>query len=350
MRKYILLAVCAVALTFTSCSNSEEIDIKYQVNVTVDPSTVTGAFHGYLNGGETYGLNMDENSKLLITSLIYDSSDNLVEKKTVFVDDYNNSTKYSLSMKEGEEYTVVAITYSVDMVEEFASYSLLNEDRLDKLSITSQVKNGDSFYSNWSMLGVAVETISSVETENIIYVKPASAIVVLVFNNIHAFDAAGVDTHWIAYKNNDMAQIENGMVEFGATSATNSGYLYNLDVTENPNSKNIFIMLNLLPTPNMAAWAGCSIGENDVRYSDFLENSGADPSLGTGVIDIEAGKEYRFDVYCGECKIALTGMSRSAVGSQSNVEKVGVENKANINHVITPRQTANVMELLDALK
>ena len=57
MKKYFLLVVSAVALAFTSCSDSEEIDIKYQVNVTVDPSTVKSAFHGYSVNDETYGLN-----------------------------------------------------------------------------------------------------------------------------------------------------------------------------------------------------------------------------------------------------------------------------------------------------
>ena len=80
MKKYFLLVVSAVALAFTSCSDSEEIDIKYQVNVTVDPSTVKSAFHGYSVNDETYGLNMDETSKLLITSLIYDNSGNLVSE------------------------------------------------------------------------------------------------------------------------------------------------------------------------------------------------------------------------------------------------------------------------------
>ena len=102
MKKYFLLVVSAVALAFTSCSDSEEIDIKYQVNVTVDPSSVKSAFHGYSVNDKTYGLNMDETSKLLITSLIYDNSGNLVEKKESLVNDYSSSAKYSLKIKEGE--------------------------------------------------------------------------------------------------------------------------------------------------------------------------------------------------------------------------------------------------------
>lgn len=354
MKKYILLVVSAVALAFTSCSDKEEIDIKYQVNVTVDPSTVKSAFHGYSVNGETYGLDMDETSELLITSLIYDNSGNLVEKKESLVKDYSSSAKYSLNMRDGEEYTVVAITYSVDKTNDIDSYLIENENKLDKLTVTSEWRNGNSFYSNWSMLGIATKTINSGNKDNIINVKPASSIVVLTYNNIHAFDESGVDKHWIAYKNNVQAKFSNGNLEYGTISAVNSGYVHELDVTENPNSNNIFVMLNLLPTSGMTVWAGFSVGENEFTYSEFLDFCELDPSLGQGVIDIEAGKEYKFDVYCGDCSINLGNLTRSATGSQSaltnQVAKNSIKNKQYNPNVITPQQSVNVMELVKTLK
>lgn len=354
MKKYFLLVVSAVALAFTSCSNSEEIEIKYQVNVTVDPSTVKSAFHGYSVNEETYGLNMYETSELLITSLIYDNSGNLIEKKESLVKDYNSSAKYSLNMREGEEYTVVAITYSVDKTNDIDSYLIENESKLDKLTVTAEWRNGNSFYSNWSMLGIATKTINSGNRDNIINVKPASSIVVLTYKDIHAFDEYGVDTHWIAYKNNVQAKFNNGNLEYGTISAVNSGWVHELDVTEIPNSNNIFVMLNLLPTSGMTVWAGFSVGENDFTYSYFLDFCELDPSLGQGVIDIEAGKEYKFDVNCGECSISLGNLTRSATGSQNaltnQMVKNSVENKQYNPNVITPQQSVNVMELVKTLK
>lgn len=354
MKKYFLLVVSAVALAFTSCSDSEEIDIKYQVNVTVDPSTVKSAFHGYSVNDETYGLNMDETSKLLITSLIYDNSGNLVEKKESLVNDYSSSAKYSLKMKEGEEYTVVAITFSVDRTNDIDSYLIENESRLDKLTITSEYKNGNSYYSNWSMLGIATKTINSENIENIINVKPASSIVVLTYNDIHSFDESGVDCHWIAYKNNVQANFASGNLGYGSTTAVNSGYVHRLDVTENPNSNNIFVMLNLLPTSGMTVWAGFSVGENDFTYSEFLDFAELDPSLGEGVIDIESGKEYRFDVYCGDCAISLGSLTRAATGTQmvlsNDIVKGNTQNTVYNPNLITPEQSVNVMELIKTLK
>jgi hypothetical protein len=355
MKKYILLVVSAIALAFTSCSDSEEIEIKYQVNVTVDPSTVKSAFHGYLANGVTYGLNMDETSKLLITTLIYDNSGILIDKKESLVNDYNTNVKYSLNMKDEEEFTVVAITFSVDNTHNVSSYLIENENQLDKLTITSKYPNGNSFYSSWSMLGLVAKTINPENRENVINVKPASSIVVLTYNNIHFFDENGVDKHWIAYKNNIQAKFENGNFEYKATSAVNSGWVHSLDVTEEPNSNNIFVMLNLLPTPNMAVWAGFSVGERNIPYSDFLDYCELDPTLGEGSINIEAGKEYRFDVFCSDCTIKLGNLTRSsAAASQSilsnEVNKNKVDNKSYTPNIITPQQSANVMELVKTLK
>lgn len=346
--------VSAIALAFTSCSDSEEIDIKYQVNVTVDPSTVKSAFNGVSMNGETYGLDMDEDSKLLITSLIYDNSGNLVEKKESLVDDYSSSAKYSLNMKEGEEYTVVAITFSVDRTNNIDSYLIENESRLDKLTITAEYLNGNSFYSNWTMLGIATKTINTENNENIISVKPASSIVLLMYHDIHYFDESGVDSHWIAYMNNTQANFANGNLGYGSTAAVNVGYKHVLDVTKNPNSDNIFVILNLLPTSGMTVWAGLTIGEDNITYSDFLEFVGLDPSLGKRVIDIQPGKEYCFDVNCGECTISLSNLARSATGTQmvlsNDMVKNNIQNEVYNPNVITPQQSVNVMELVKTLK
>lgn len=355
MKKYILLVVSAIALAFTSCSDNEEIEIKYQVNVTVDPSTVKSAFHGYSVNGVTYGLNMDETSKLLITTLIYDNSGILIDKKESLVNDYNTNVKYSLNMKDGEEYTVVAITFAVDNTYNLSSYLVENENQLDKLTITSEFPNGESLYSSWTMLGLAAKTINSENRENVINVKPASSIVVLTYNNIHFFDENGVDKHWIAYKNNIQAKFGNGDFEYKATSATNSGWSYSLDVTKNPNSNNIFVMLNLLPTSNMSVWGGFSIGETDIPYSAFLNYCELDPTLGEGTINIEAGKEYLFNIYCGDCTIELENLTRSSVAASQSmlsneINKNKFDNKSYTPNIITPQQSANVMELVKTLK
>lgn len=333
-----MLIVGAIAFALTSCADRGEIDIKYQVNVTVDPSTVQSVFNGYYVNGKTYGTNMYDTAKLLITSLIYDNSGNLVDKKESLVDDYNSSVRYSLELENSKEYTIVAITFSIDETENIDSYLIDNEKSLDKLTITAKFSNGSSFYSNWSMLGLATQTVNLDNKDYIIDVKPVSSIVVLTYYNIHALDAIGVDTHWIAYSNNDRAKFGNGVLEYGATLPSNAGWVHDLDVTENPNANNIFVMLNLLPTPEMSVWAGYYIGENEFEYSELGSTSGR------GEIDIEAGKEYYFDVNCRDLTISLGNLTKSGATEQSMLP-----DRACTLDVITPQQSVNVMELIKTL-
>lgn len=360
MKKNILLVIIALALVFSSCSDREEIDLKYQVNVTVDPSTVLSAFEGISIGGTTYGLDMYDNSELLITSLIYDNSGNLVEKIESRVKDYNNSAQFSISMKEGEEYTVVAIAYSVLPILSIDAYEIENENRLDKLTITPHFHNGNSFYSNWSMLGIATKTINSTNKENLIYVKPASSMVELYFHDIHALpdqliDSLNVNEHYIAYSNNDQANFLNGNLGYVSQLGSGAGWVCSLNVNDYPGANNISIIMNLLPTSEMHVWAGVDLKDGtNIHYSTLLESLQIDPSLGKGVIDIEPGEEYSFTIDCGELSISLGYLNKSATDLQSSqsdkLSEKFVEYKQYVPNVITPQQTVNVMELIKSMK
>ena len=346
--------VSAIVLAFTSCTDSTEVDIKYQVSVTVDPSSIQSSFHGYLVGNETYGLDLDSDSQLLITSLIYDRSGSLVAKNEALVNDYSSSYNYTINMPEGEEYTVVAITFAVDKKNDVDSYVIEHESRLDKLTVTTNYRNGNSFYSSWTMLGIASKVIGYDDREYQIHVKPASAFVVLRYLNIHQWDDLGIDKHWIAYTNNEQAKFNNTGVEFVSTTAVNSGNVTDLDVTENPNSNNIFEIFNLLPTSKMTVWAGFNVGEDEATYSEFLDFSELDPNLGRAVVDIEAGKEYMFVVDCAEFTISVGAMTKSNMDSCSSLsygsDKNNHNNKEFIPNIITPEQSLNVMQLVKSLK
>lgn len=363
MKKNILLVIIALALVFSSCSDREEIDIKYQVNVTVDPSTVLSAFEVIYIGGDPCGLDMDDNCELLITSLIYDNSGNLVEKIESQVKDYNNSAQFSISMKEGEEYTVVAIAYSVDLKFSADAYEIENENRLDKLTITSNQGNGNSFYSNWSMLGIATKTINSTNKENLIYVKPASSMVVLNYLDIHAdihhaldslsIDSLKVNKHFIAYTNNYQANFMNGNLGYVSPHGSSMGWVSSVNVSQA--ADNISVIINLLPTSEMDVWAGVYLEDGtSIHYSTLLESLHKDPSLGEGVIDIKPGEQYEFTVDCGELSISLGYFNKSATDLQSSLsDKLSekfVEYKQYVPNVITPQQNVNVMELIKTLK
>ena len=154
--------------------------------------------------------------------------------------------------------------------------------------------------------------------------------------------------------NNDIANFASGNLGYVSTLGLESGYVHKLDVTANPDGENIFFILNLLPTSGMDVWAGFSIGEINFTYSEFLELCELDPSLGEGVIDIESGKEYYFDVDCGDCAISLGNLTKAATGTQmvlsNDIVKGNTQNTVYNPNLITPEQSVNVMELIKTLK
>ena len=352
MKKYILLVVSAIAFAFTSCSDKDEIEIKYQVDITIDPSTVTSSFHGYLLNGETYGLDMAEDTKLRITSLIYDANGNLVDKKESLVKDYSSNAKYSLTMEEKEKYTIIAITSAVTN-EGYESYIIDNEETINKLTVTANESNGYSYYSNFTILGVAKTEITSKEENVKINVVPASALVVLTYYDIHALDDAGIDTHWVAYKNNDMAIFENSSLSFTSSAAVNSGFVHSLDVTEQGDYSGIFVMLNLLPTSGMKIWGGFDMGEKSASYYSFLQYAGLDPTVSETITNIEAGKEYYIDVDCGNLTVKAGTLSRSAESKgamQINRKVFKSQNITTDAKTIAPQIPTAVLDIIKNIK
>ena len=83
MKKYVLLVVSAVTLAFASCSSNNEVEINYQVNITINPSTVKSAFKGYFVNNQVHGIDMYKDAELLISAFIYDKDGMFVEKKEI---------------------------------------------------------------------------------------------------------------------------------------------------------------------------------------------------------------------------------------------------------------------------
>lgn len=352
MKKYIIFIVAALSSLFIACTNQKEIDLEYTVNITVDPSTVLESFNGISVNNQIYGLDMDEGCDLLITTLLYDEEGILIDKKEFTVADYDSIVQYPILSAKGREYTLVTITYSVDNSydELIHCYSISNEDSLERLMVESNWKNGNSYYSNWTMLGLACETINTDELSHTVKVQAASAIIKLSFYDIHTWDESGIDSQWIAYKNNEAAYYRNGEFTFNTESGVNSGWMYSLDVTAN-DSNNIFAILNLLPTENMTLWGGFNMGDIESSYSDFLEYAGLDPSYGKANITIEAGCEYLFEVYCESFEVHAAKMTRSTDNSIADKVETVKKTEDEINYKYIPtHQSANVIELYNLIK
>lgn len=310
MKKYILLVVSAVALAFTSCSDMEEIDIKYQVDLVVNPSSVLEPFHGFRIGGQNYGLDMydksDGKASLRISTYIYDNSGNRVDVYENLVDDYNSKVTIPISVRDNEEYTIVSISSSIlgTLQSPTAqSFTISGSEKLSTLSILQQsingIYSGNSFGTNWSILGASVRTITS-ENKGVVDINlsPITSMVKISYNNVHAWDEYAVDTYAVQYKNNSTATYSGNQFTF-STALSNGQVSYSdLDVTEN-SGNSIAEIINILPCENMEYNGLLFIGENRLDFVEANEN-------GAGTVNIQSGLEYECKIDCAEWAIEFT--------------------------------------------
>ena len=311
MKKYILLVVSAVALAFSSCSDSEEVEINSEVDITINPSTVKSAFRGYFANNKVWGIDMYKDAELLISAFIYDENGMYVEHKEFHVNDYTSKANFSLAIPEDRWYTVVAITYSVLKNGQASSYKVENYDeRIEDLKITQVDPTGASYYSNWAMLGIKVQEVYSNNKNTFIDVEPASSLVAVQYEDIHAYDEAGVDKHMIIFENNDYVQFEYNIPWYDNSLSNNAGHVNSVDVTLYDENR-YFDILYLLPKNQMYMEACMYIGEYRINYANLRQEAGADPSYGYTKVDIRAGKEYVFEVDCSNLAISVEQLSSS---------------------------------------
>ena len=191
MKNYILLIVSAVAIAFTSCTSSEEIEIndtisKYQAIFKINPATVVEPFTWQAKPGEL--TTIDTSMKLRIRSLIYDNNGDIVTADTSFVSNYTTYVNFTTELERGT-YTVIVIS---DIVQPNADKNHVPEywylSNCDKLSQTKISHAGYIGYED-EILGISSHTISVSESNNEykIDIKPAGAVIYTYYKNIDAW-------------------------------------------------------------------------------------------------------------------------------------------------------------------
>lgn len=368
MNKYIYI-LTALIMLLTSCADSKEIDtIKHQIDVTIDPSTVLTPFHGFRIGGETSGLEMysdkDGVAKLRITSFVYDETGELVEKYETIVDDYTSNMKFSFLAKEDGKYTIVSISNSIyGDPTSIESYMISNENNLSKLSIQQQHYggtncNGESLYSNWSVLGLSAQTIDVNQRDYVINLnlKPATSMIEIRYSSIHAWDEYAVDTYVLQYKSNTMVSFDS-TIPLYTTGLSNGTVNYSdLDVTEN--SGNIIsTIINILPCQSMEYNGLLLLGGERLDFIEVNKN-------GAGKIDITSGKEYNFYVDCKNMAVIASELGTKSKSTISDITNKNIKSST-LNNVIlnnsyydklifSPKNhkqySARIIDLLNSIK
>lgn len=174
MKKYILLVVSAVALAFTSCSDSEDIDINYQTDFIVSAKNVIKPFIEEKEGDFSISDNDDVELKLRITSLIYKEDGEIHSKNEGFVNEYDELFKYTQILPNGN-YKIITFSSVVTKDGSVSTWDYKNEEQLSTLTLT---QNG--FYTE-STLGLYEGSIRVDGSSNVneLYLEPATSMVTI---------------------------------------------------------------------------------------------------------------------------------------------------------------------------
>lgn len=318
MKKYIAVLIGLMAY-FTSCTDKDDVDIKYQVDFTVSPEKVMSGFEEYKEGDFA----LDTDSKVRIRALIYDMSGNLVSKTEELVNSYTTNLTFSTVLPIGE-YNVIT---STDVVEgssvsnlSSAYWTFSSEDNLSKLTIN---RENLMDYMGTGTLGLSQTKVAVNEPTSVaIQVKPITAMIYCLFMNFNDFKGSDFNLTYleIDYKYRMDKIINTGDAwAFNSTSATTDKYrIASLDLT-NPDyeqSKGIYNFHAFLP-------------EADKEFEGYVEYIYKDgkkygETTDPNAISIESGKQYtlNFDV----SQFSMEAYPYTAVKSVS--PKAAVSSKA----------------------
>ena len=193
MKKYISMAMVAIAaFTFSGCSN-EDIQIDRNTLVSIQPSSVVSPFKKQDNN-ELQTL-ADSKFKLRTTLHIYNKEGVLVESATEYLENYLSMMRKNINLPDGT-YTMIAITNVVEKTGSNISreiWKIENTSTIGNLKIEYQeVDPNDDFVYQRAILGIGkqIVTIAPQKSEITLRPEPAGSLIRLVYKGIHKFETS----------------------------------------------------------------------------------------------------------------------------------------------------------------
>lgn len=186
MRRFILLAIVAVATLFNSCQN-ENIPVRRAIDLKINLETIIEPFTYEVLDGELSKPFAD--CELRTQTLIYDIDGYLVESYTDYSDSYNAIIKRSLSLGNGT-YRMVVINDVINRTpgDEWHYWDIKNVSNLNNLTL---IPSDVYVVSRGATLGLACEEINISDNLNgtlEINVEPAGALLLVKVKNAHKYD------------------------------------------------------------------------------------------------------------------------------------------------------------------
>lgn len=312
MKKYILY-LAALMIAFVSCSDSKDIEMKYQANFTIRTNNIISSYKDY-NNANYYNLNNDE--KLRVSVFLYDSDGNLFSKNEQLLDDYNQDLNFSIKAPEGE-YSILAISsVTYDNNEDY----YWKYEGIDNISTFSLKQN--IFKSDRATLGFAEDKliITNSKQDEVISLSSATALVTVTFEYwvmsylLHQLAMEEGDTkspYYDRYDNkftfwhyayNKISKVDSGWEKSNDELKIDNQYIVPLDVdsqVEYYTSKNekfpkgTYFNFALLPGE-----LDYNCTYNQLMNNGYLIENKNFLNIGSGIMKVEKGRQYMLDIAC----------------------------------------------------
>ena len=332
MKKYFLLVVSAIALAFTSCSKSEEIEIKYQANITVAVDKLMEPFQERSAGD----FDILEGMSIRIQSYVYDANGILVQSCVSSVNDYSKTVSYSAVLENGT-YKIVSIADFILGNTNNPTYSWWNVTGENNIN-TLKVSKGQ-YHATWSWetLGAVVNEfeVSEKSSEIKVSVKPATALFQIIFDyfDVENGDGNGVSMYapfcsklfiHSMTQNDVISDFNNTTFSYSSTASQNQIYNILSDSpmeTINDGYRRSIGYRALLPQESKTFYWDRTMIWPDGTTEEFSSDY-------TPAMDITAGKQYELYLYLDALQLLFNevGTTRSA----GNKECVSLNSSSNI--------------------
>ncbi len=294
---YFSFAIALLTLTFTSCENEEAILMKKTVEVTIKPSSVVSSF----TPRHRSDFDIDPDIKIRLTVLIYDSySEKLIEKTEYLLDNYDQQQKVQIPVEyptNGHEKTKMLVFASNIVLDGnetiYEAYTIAGTDKMSSLKIEQGVVKSLGVLNLLGYGSLDINFVSGT-SEYELNLKPLSALVYVVYDDIHAhdYDSNAIDQYGFIYHGNDIVQynVRGGNVEYATSLAASSNFADFMTPTNYPEYDIVYSQVFMLPG-SFNTFGRVFIGNN--RY-DYSENK----------ITITAGSQHTFTFDCDRLSVS----------------------------------------------
>lgn len=177
----------AVVLAALSClfgCTNPEVELRTSLEIQLHPSTILSGFTAF----RSENFEMYDDSHLRITCLLYDKDGNLVYQDQELLDNFNQDISFRTTLDKGS-YTVVALATCIKGTLSSPTneaYSISGTESLTRLQVKQE--DNKSYYSTWSVMGYVIQTISDDYSAVSLNLQPATSLVYLRWQDIHAHD------------------------------------------------------------------------------------------------------------------------------------------------------------------